>query len=104
MCGLTHPGSPKIFERVPPKTSFRVESGTPFASNIALYCDRTCSAPAGFVSVPKTILLKALGLLSGVAVPSPVFDHQKNSENLSSRPFNFVRVEPLRSKKTFGFQ
>src|SRR6202012_931435 len=100
---LFHAGRPKIFDNVPPKTSLRVESGTRFASNMALYCDRTCSAPAGGVSVPKTILLKALGLFSGVAVPSPEPDHQKNSENFSRRPPSFVSVEPLKSKNTFGF-
>src|SRR5579871_2167793 len=99
----SHAGRPKIFERVPPRTSLRVASGTPFASNIALYCERTCSAPAGLVSVPKTILLKALGLFSGVAVPSPVSDHQKNLENSSRRLLSFVSVEPLKSKNTFGF-
>src|ERR1700753_3160859 len=95
-----HAGSPKIFASVPPKTSFRADSGTPFASNIALYCNNTCSAPAGFVSVPKTILVNALGFFSGVSVPSSVLDHQKNSENLSSRPLSFVSVDPLKSKNT----
>src|SRR5215467_8960330 len=56
------------------------------------------------VSEPKTSFTNALGSLSGVLTLQSSEDHQKMRWNSDSRPRILVNVEPLRSKKTFGFQ
>src|ERR1043166_3909847 len=62
------------------------------------------STPDKSESEPKTSFMNALGSLSGVFTLQSSADHQKIRWNSSSRPRIFVKVEPLRSKKTFGFQ
>ena len=64
----------------------------------------TDSTPDKSESEPKTSFTNALGSLSGVFTLQSSADHQKIRWNSASRPCIFVKVEPLRSKKTFGFQ
>src|SRR5207253_6976103 len=64
----------------------------------------TDSTPARSESEPNTSLINALGSLSGVFTDQSMADHQKIRWNSARRPCIFVSVEPLRSKKTFGFQ
>src|SRR6478735_8928305 len=90
---------------VPPMIICCVLTGTSQDLNSDRYWLTTCSIPSRPASDPNTNLMNALSSLAGVAVfHSPCPDHQKNFLNSSSRALIFVNVEPLRSKKTFGFQ